>query len=50
MRDPSEKPLTPPSPSCPPVPLKAPSREDESEGLIDLDDHDQINNQHPEVR
>ena len=42
-----DKPATPP-PSPPPV--EPPSPYGSSEGMLDLDDHDQINNQHLEVR
>jgi len=51
-----EKPLDPtlPHPRHPPpplpVPAKTPPPDDTDEGMLDLDDEDQINNQHLEVR
>jgi hypothetical protein len=48
-RRPAE-PLTPvPSPE-PDVPFGKPSPDGTDEGMLDLDDEDQINNQHLEVR
>ena len=44
-----DKPRTPAPPS-PRAEPPAPEPEDTTEGMLDLDDHDQINNQHLEVR
>lgn len=46
-------PLAPPPPPAPPTPTSAadaPDADVSREGLLDLDDEDQINNQHLEVR
>jgi hypothetical protein len=40
----------PPPPPAPPVPAETPPTDAATEGMLDLDDHDQINNQHLEVR
>lgn len=40
----------PTSPTPPPAPAPAQSPDGSSEGMLDLDDHDQINNQHLDVR
>ena len=47
--DEAQTPL-PPSPSPPAVPAETTAPDATTEGMLDLDDHDQINNQHLEVR
>ena len=44
----TEPPAIPPVPR--PAPAETPSPDGSGEGMLDLDDHDQINNQHLEVR
>ena len=48
----TDEPSLPPSPSPapPPVPTKKPLPDETGDGMLDLDDHDQINNQHLEIR
>ena len=48
MPYPPDRPVDPPPPPAP-APADAPLPAD-AEGMLDLDDHDQINNQHLEVR
>lgn len=43
-------PTSPRPPRPPPALAETPSPDGTSEGMLDLDDHDQINNQHLEVR
>lgn len=47
-REPLPQAPLPPA-TLPPTPVPSPE-EAESEGMLDLDDHDAINNQHLEVR
>jgi hypothetical protein len=44
----TEPPAIPKEPAPPPA--ETPSPDGSGEGMLDLDDHDQINNQHLEVR
>ena len=46
----TRRPDTPATPPPPPPQDETPSPDGSSEGMLDLDDHDQINNQHLEVR
>jgi len=48
MPYPPDRPVDPPPPPAP-APADAPLPAD-AEGMLDLDDYDQINNQHLEVR